>query len=206
MQRVYEGLFLGRPAIIKQRFSKKYRHATLDSKLTQLRFKQEVRAILKARKLGILTPAVYFAEAESSTIYMERLDAKMVKDLLLPGALPQDDLVAMLREVGRVLALMHDGSLVHGDLTTSNLLVRNSDKAVAIIDFGLSQTSSIHEDKAVDLYVLERAVTSMAATNDSNDVFDQILASYRQHSKQWRTVLNKFSEVRMRGRKRAMIG
>jgi len=33
-------LFLGRPAIIKQRFSKKYRHATLDSKLTQLRFKQ----------------------------------------------------------------------------------------------------------------------------------------------------------------------
>ena len=40
VQRVYEGLFLGRPAIIKQRFSKKYRHATLDSKLTQLRFKQ----------------------------------------------------------------------------------------------------------------------------------------------------------------------
>jgi TP53 regulating kinase-like protein len=46
-----------------------------------------VRAILKARKLGILTPAVYFAEPEASTIYMEKLDAKMVKDLLLPGAL-----------------------------------------------------------------------------------------------------------------------
>ena len=40
----------------------------------------------------------------------------------------------------------------------------------AIIDFGLSHTSNIHEDKAVDLYVLERAVSSMAATNDSNDV------------------------------------
>ncbi len=37
---MYEGDFLGRPAIFKQRFSKKYRHATLDAKLTQARLKQ----------------------------------------------------------------------------------------------------------------------------------------------------------------------
>lgn len=95
----------------------------------------------------------------------------------------------LLREVGRVVAIMHDGGLVHGDLTTSNLLVRDSDHAVvscpreghsrhhihrylnrlpvfsldlsqAIIDFGLSSNSTLNEDKAVDLYVLERAVTS----------------------------------------------
>lgn len=49
---------------------------------------QEVRAILKARKLGILTPALYHAEPEASTIYMEKLDARMLKELLVPGALP----------------------------------------------------------------------------------------------------------------------
>lgn len=51
---------------------------------------QEVRAILKARKLGILTPAVYFAEPEASTIYMEKLDAKMLKELLVPGGLSSE--------------------------------------------------------------------------------------------------------------------
>ena len=127
-----------------------------------------MRAILKARKLGILTPAVYFAEPEASTIYMEKLDARMLKDLLVPKALSSEgkhfltcvwrnlrqkrriaqhflllqgilcstdseicaDLNALLKNVGRAVAVLHDGSLVHGDLTTSNVLVRNEDQAV----------------------------------------------------------------------------
>ena len=40
MQRVWEGRYLDVPAIIKQRFSKKYRHAILDKKITQSRLKQ----------------------------------------------------------------------------------------------------------------------------------------------------------------------
>ena len=80
---------------------------------------------------------------------------------------------------------------MHGDLTTSNLLMRNADHAVvcscpncllycgrgfvdpisiplplqAMIDFGLSSNSVIAEDKAVDLYVLERAVTSTGGSD-----------------------------------------
>jgi hypothetical protein len=37
---VFKVQFLGRPTIVKQRFSKKYRHPTLDAKLTLLRLKQ----------------------------------------------------------------------------------------------------------------------------------------------------------------------
>lgn len=44
-QRVWEGTFLGRPAIVKQRFSKKYRHPALDAKLTVARLKM-VRGLL----------------------------------------------------------------------------------------------------------------------------------------------------------------
>jgi len=33
-QRVFESSFVGRRSIVKERFSKKYRHPTLDSKLT----------------------------------------------------------------------------------------------------------------------------------------------------------------------------
>ncbi len=32
--------------------------------------------------------------------------------------------------IGRTLAVLHDGGLIHGDLTTSNMIVRASDKAL----------------------------------------------------------------------------
>jgi TP53 regulating kinase-like protein len=39
-QRIWEGVYLGRPAILKQRFSKRYRHPVLDTRLTQSRLRQ----------------------------------------------------------------------------------------------------------------------------------------------------------------------
>jgi TP53 regulating kinase and related kinases len=57
---------------------------------------------------------------------------------------------------------MHDADVVHGDLTTSNIMVR-SPKVVSdivLIDFGLGMMQPTVEDKAVDLYVLERAFLS----------------------------------------------
>ncbi|THG06305.1 hypothetical protein TEA_010061 [Camellia sinensis var. sinensis] len=56
-------------------------------------------------------------------------------------------------QIGDAIGKLHDGGLIHDDLTTSNQLV--------LIDFGLSFISTLPEDKAVDLYVLERAFLSM---------------------------------------------
>lgn len=50
--RVYRAQFLGKPAIIKERFPKRYRHPELDEKLTHRRTVQEVRSILRCRKAG----------------------------------------------------------------------------------------------------------------------------------------------------------
>jgi len=60
---------------------------------------------------------------------------------------------------------MHDAEIVHGDLTTSNLMVKDSADSgaapeVVVIDFGLGMMKPNQEDKAVDLYVLERAFIS----------------------------------------------
>lgn len=66
----------------------------------------------------------------------------------------------MAERIGVSLAKMHGIHIVHGDLTTSNLLLREHTDQVVIIDFGLSSTSTLIEDKAVDLYVLERAFAS----------------------------------------------
>ncbi|KAK9840951.1 hypothetical protein WJX81_002223 [Elliptochloris bilobata] len=202
--RVWEGVYLGKPAVLKQRFSKRYRHPSLDARLTQTRLKQEVRSMLRARKLGVLTPCVLCVEHEASTIYFERVEGVSVKQALSSGALQPAAQLELLRAIGSAIAALHDGGVIHGDLTTSNLLVRAADNALVVIDFGLSSNSSIAEDKAVDLYVLERAFTSAHAS--CGPLFEDVLASYRQHSRLWCPTLNKFAEVRMRGRKRAMVG
>jgi TP53 regulating kinase-like protein len=63
-------------------------------------------------------------------------------------------------KIGRAVARLHDGGLVHGDLTTSNMILRDADGVLVLIDFGLAANATLAEDKAVDLYVLERAITS----------------------------------------------
>jgi TP53 regulating kinase-like protein len=74
-----------------------------------------------------------------------------------------------------------------------------------LLDFGLSYNSTIPEDKAVDLYVLDRAFASAHAEAGAT-MFDQVLEAYRQASKYWSSTFNRFAEVRLRGRKRAMVG
>ncbi|KAF9148731.1 TP53 regulating kinase [Mortierella sp. AD010] len=106
--------------------------------------------------------------------------------------------------IGRALGLMHNIDVIHGDLTTSNLLMRKESGSLVLIDFGLSYVSQLVEDKAVDLYVLERAFSS---THPNTEVmFAQILDSYGESSKASKQILKKLEDVRLRGRKRSMLG
>ena len=70
--RVFSVQFCQRPTIVKQRFKKRYRHPTLDARLTKGRLNMEARSILKARKLGVVTPALYFIDTHQAAIYMVR--------------------------------------------------------------------------------------------------------------------------------------
>jgi len=103
--------------------------------------------------------------------------------------------------------VMHDGGLIHGDLTTSNILVvvdeATLEKRVVMIDFGLAHNSIVPEDKGVDLYVLERAIN---VTHAALKLFEAVMTEYKKASGKWSASFNKFAEVRMRGRKRSMIG
>jgi len=84
--------------------------------------------------------------------------------------------------------------------STSNSLAGD----VFLIDFGLTTASIQDEDKAVDLYVLERA---FAATHPAAEpLFQEVLRVYGESGKAARGVLRKLEAVRMRGRKRSMLG
>ncbi|KAF9976467.1 TP53 regulating kinase [Actinomortierella ambigua] len=160
--RVYIAPFCGRQAIVKERFPKAYRHPTLDKKLTSRRVTQEARCLNRCQKALIDTPTVYMVDLASSLIYMELIDGLSVREYLVTEEGSTDEArTHIAEEIGRALGKMHNIDVVHGDLTTSNLLMRNNgSKAVVLIDFGLSYVSNLVEDKAVDLYVLERAFSS----------------------------------------------
>ena len=123
------------------------------------------------------------------------------------------ELLNFMERVGKLVGSLHGIGLVHGDLTTSNLMLRQPDSNtkednlegdVYLIDFGLAQQSVHEEDRAVDLYVLERAFGSTHP--QAENLFHEVLKVYGQSYKNAKTVLKRLEEVRMRGRKKSMIG
>ncbi|KAF3678306.1 putative nuclease HARBI1-like isoform 1 [Capsicum annuum] len=155
----------------------------------------EARCMTKARRLGVLTPVLYAVDPVMHSLTFEYIEGPSVKDILLGFGLvgvDKERMADIATQIGNAIGKLHDGGLVHGDLTTSNMLVRNASNQLVLIDFGLSFTSTLPEDKAVDLYVLERALLSMHSS--CGNVMDQILAAYRKSSKQWSSTLNKLAE------------
>ncbi|XP_049932309.1 uncharacterized protein LOC116250506 isoform X2 [Nymphaea colorata] len=167
----------------------------------------EARCMTKARRLGVPTPTLYGMDPILHTLTFEYVEGPSVKDVLLGFGLHgivEERINDIATQIGDAIGKLHDGGMVHGDLTTSNMILRSSNNQLVLIDFGLSFISTLPEDKAVDLYVLERALVSMHSS--CGDVMDKILDAYRKSSKQWSSTLNKLAQVRQRGRKRTMVG
>jgi len=236
--RVYEAeLHPGQPLVIlKHRFKKQYRHPTLDNTITKSRVAMEARALMRCLRSGVSVPGIRMVDPIDGIIGIERIDGPSVRAVLGGGADADEEensaeegisteteqprwddyLVkhgtgpeAVMSLIGRELAKMHAVDIVHGDLTTSNMMLRPSRHAagleVVLIDFGLSFQSALVEDKAVDLYVLERAFASTHP--EYEPLFSTVLDAYAKESrKAWAPLKRRLDEVRLRGRKRSMVG
>ncbi|KAL4234058.1 TP53 regulating kinase [Mactra antiquata] len=211
--KVYAENFYGRPCISKERFSKGYRHPTLDKSLTLQRLKAEIRAMSKCRNLGIPVPTLYFVDTSTSTFYMEEIvNSQTVRDYIVSIQTSDPDgamqkLSPLAEKIGKILSKMHCGKVIHGDLTTSNMLLRGdpSDLDIVLIDFGLSFSEGLAEDKGVDLYVFERALLSTHPNTE--ELFKVVIEAYKKENvKESADAISKLDEVRMRGRKRTMVG
>uniref|UniRef100_H0Z4Q3 non-specific serine/threonine protein kinase n=1 Tax=Taeniopygia guttata TaxID=59729 RepID=H0Z4Q3_TAEGU len=207
---VYRGLLLGRPAVAKLRVPKRYRHPALEERLSRRRMVQEARSLLRCRRAGIPAPVVYFVDYVTNSIYLEDIvDSITVQDHIYSvqkSGNDTSDLHKLAEKMGELLARMHDEDIIHGDLTTANLLLRPPTEKLdlVLIDFGLSFISGLPEDKGVDLYVLEKAFISTHP--DTETMFQALLKTYAATSKKSGPVIKKLDEVRLRGRKRSMIG
>jgi len=221
------------PAALKHRPAKPYRHPLLDAKLTRHRILSEARVLVKLRKEGIAVPAVYALDWEQGWMLSEWIEGGTIRGVLdreldkfeASGGSGEEDqggrrdtgLWGLMGRIGKVVARCHEVGVVHGDLTTSNLMLRPKQPEnetgsiddslagdVVMIDFGLSSQSVQEEDRAVDLYVLERAFGSTHPRTE--DLFGEVLRSYGECYKAAKGVLKRFEEVRMRGRKKILIG
>lgn len=120
--------------------------------------------------------------------------------------LKEPEKLVLCESLGVLVGKLHNGGIAHGDLTTSNVMRRSVDNQLVLIDFGLAKFNANVEDKAVDMYVLERAFSS---THPGSETwFAQVLVGYSDalNAKDRDKVLKKFSAVQQRGRKREMFG
>lgn len=124
---------------------------------------------------------------------MEHISGPTVKQVILNKLIPLNILAAQL---GKLVASSHATDLIHGDLTTSNILFRPDLSEAVLIDFGLAQVSGMVEDKAVDLYVLERAIASTHP--EAIELFKMILEAYADNLdiSTGKAILNKLAEGR----------
>jgi len=148
---IYEADFFGKKAVLKRRIPKSYRIVELDRKIRAERTRAEARAIHRARGAGVRTPYIYDIDMVEMSISMEYLDLPRVKDSL--ENMEQRKKEELAAEIGRTVALLHSHKIVHGDLTTSNMLI-DGDR-IALIDFGLAEITGEKERMASDLRVLK---------------------------------------------------
>ncbi|PTB64215.1 kinase-like protein [Trichoderma citrinoviride] len=209
------------PCALKYRPPKPWRHPVLDQRLTKHRILSEARILSKCRRDGLRVPDVYALDEAAGWLMLEWVQGTPVRVNInqrlgsrTEGIEDDEELKDLMRRIGAAVGKMHSIGVIHGDLTTSNMMLKppaqQTDDAtglegeIVIIDLGLASGGVHDEDRAVDLYVLERAFGSTHPRAEC--IFGEVLDAYKKSFKQAGVALKKLEDVRMRGRKRSMLG
>ncbi len=188
------GAYMGKRVVVKSRKAKEYRHPQLDSELRSSRTRNEARLLQEARKLGVPTPIIYDIDTQKAEIVMQYVEGERAKDALAVSSRPEAR--SICRKIGRMAALLHRGGVVHGDLTTSNMIIAKS--TIWLIDFSLGTRAATIEEMGVDIHLLSEAFAS--AHSDILDLFQDVLSAYADHFDDADQVLKKVKEIEERGR------
>ena len=186
-------ILLDKNKIIKKRVKKSYRIPELDEKIKKLRTRAETKLLEKASK-KISVPKVLKSDEKTKEILMEFINGKKLSKYL--DNFPEKQQLKIFKQVGENIVKLHDSDIIHGDLTTSNMIVKNDN--VYFIDFGLGFISYKIEDKAVDLHLLKQALEAKHFKNWEK-LFSEVLKNYKKSEKA-DLVLKQLEKVEKRGR------
>jgi len=194
---LYVSTYLGWPVVVKKRFEKPYMDKRLSSKLVRQRTATEAKILFEASRAGVRVPLPLYVDPEAGIIAMEYVDGTLLRDEIERRQL--EWVLAKACELGEMLGKLHNVDIVHGDPTTSNVLVERGTEELCLIDFGLAYFSKRPEDKAVDLRVLERAVMSTHPLL-KDEVLRSLFECYARVLKDGGEVLESFKKISLMGR------
>ena len=176
----------GEKVLIKKRISKGYRLPELDQDLRERRTLHEARLLHEA-KFRVNTPIIYEVDRKACTIIMEYIEGVRAKEGLTEE---------IAHRIGSTIARLHEGGIVHGDITTSNIIIKG--EQIYFIDFGLGEFSSEIEPQAVDLHLLKQTLKS-THHETWKSLWDQILKGYRDKPNA-EEVISRIRDIERRGR------
>jgi len=187
-----------RKVIMKRRLPKKYRIQELDKEIRSQRTITEPHIIHKAKEAGVPTPTIFMVDVTEANIIMEFVDGKQVKQVL--NDFPPEDRLRLSRHIGRLIGRLHKHGIIHGDLTTSNMILTPYGKVV-LVDFGLSERSTELETKGVDIHLMKRAFQSTHYRH-AKECFEAVMEGYVEivGEEEAKNVLEKIREIERRGR------
>jgi TP53 regulating kinase-like protein len=188
----------GKRVIIKRRLPKAYRPPQLDQTIRRYRTVHEPQLMHEAKRAGVPTPAIFMVDVENAAIFMEYIEGRQVKALL--DTLSVEDRAALCRKIGGEIAKLHRHGIVHGDLTTSNMIL-NGEGTVFFVDFGLGDKTTELEAQGVDLHLLKRALQS-TQIGHAEACFAAVLKGYTDEigADAEAAVREKIREIEKRGR------
>ncbi len=188
--------------LVKERIKKSYRLEQIDNKLRAERTRAEARLINEAGRAGVSVPKVFSVDKAGAKIIMEFLSGERLKEIF-NSKLPLKEKEKLAEEIGKSIGLLHSHNLIHGDLTTSNVILSNN--KIFFIDFGLGFQSNRAEDFATDLSVLKEALKS-THFKDLNSLWEQILSGYRKTFPESKKVFKALENIELRGRYVERVG
>lgn len=188
----------GHKVIMKHRLPKKYRLPQIDEQIRSYRTVHESQLLNYAKEAGVPTPLIYQVDLANSNIIMEFIEGIQVKQIL--NDLSPKERCNLSNHIGKLIGHLHKHNLIHGDLTTSNMIL-NQENRIIFIDFGLGEISIEVESKGVDLHLMKRAFQS-THFRFAEECFKNVLKGYTKivGVENSRKITDKISEIERRGR------
>ena len=180
-------------SIIKERLKKNYRIPEIDGKIRKQRTSAESSLLDKARRAGVPVPLI--KKQENSILEMEYIEGQKLKDAL--NNLEKSKIEALSKEIGEIVGKLHSAGIMHGDLTTSNFILKEN--KLYIIDFGLGRVSKKVEDQATDLHLLYEALKS-THFKILDVCWKNVIGEYRKNYQKSEEVLKRLEEISKRRR------
>ena len=187
-----------RRVIMKRRLPKAYRQPKLDSQIRTQRTLHEPSLIHRAKEAGVSTPTIYMVDLKDANIIMEHVEGKQIKQVL--NEMPPEEKLRICNQIGSMIGRLHKNGIIHGDLTTSNMILTTSGKIV-FVDFGLGEYSNETEARGVDLHLMKRALQS-THHKYAKECYQAVISGYTKTvgEQTANTVLEKINEIERRGR------